>query len=278
MIQPQNIISVLLSLLLLSGCASIERLAIPDNQLKAQSFALTGTQESINHAAWDNFLNEYTKKDDQGVVRVNYVGVNKDDHRNLKNYIDFLSQKDASTLSKTAQLAYWSNLYNAKTIDVILENYPVNSIREIKDGFLDLGPWEDKRLNVNGQPLSLHDIEHGIVRAIWSDTPEIHYILNCAAVGCPNLSQQALTAQNVNALMDQASYEFINSSRGVHFSDDNILTISKIYSWYLGDYGGSEETILEHLKKYADPELKEKLEQKSSIDRYDYDWTLNRQK
>ncbi|MFK7838722.1 MAG: DUF547 domain-containing protein [Bdellovibrionales bacterium] len=272
---------ILLCLILipLGACASVERLAIPDSQLINPALANTGEQTDIDHTQWDNFLKTYTAKDDQGVVRVNYANVSDTDHSTLKSYITTLSTLETSNLSKDAQLSYWTNLYNATTVNVILENYPVNSIRDIKDGLLDLGPWDDKRLTLNGRPTSLHDIEHGIIRPLWNDTPEIHYILNCAAAGCPNLAQQAYTAQNVKQLMQQAAISFINDPlRGIIVQDDGRIIISKIYSWYQDDFGGSQSTITQHLKTYANPKLKNSLAQKKSFDGLTYDWRINDKK
>lgn len=260
----------------LGACASIERLAIPDKVLIEKTLSQSGHNDDLNHKPWDQFLENYTKKDKQGVVRVDYARVSDEDHAQLKTYIETLSSVNVENLSKNAQLAYWANLYNATTVNVILENYPVSSIRDIKDGFFDLGPWDEKRLTINGRATSLHDIEHGIVRPLWSDTPEIHYILNCAAAGCPNLAQQAYTAANVQSRMRQAASDYVNDPlRGVIIQDNGRVVVSKIYSWYQDDFGGSQSSILNHIKHYANQDLGRHLGNKSTIDSFIYDWSLN---
>lgn len=271
----QKLLTIFLVSITLSACASIERLAIPENKLIDSSFAKSGNEDFVEHNFWDLFLQKFVAKDSENIVRVDYANVSEAEHSALKDYIKYLSAVDSSKLTKDAQLAYWANLYNAQTVDVILDNYPVASIRDIKDGFFDLGPWENKRLVVSGKELSLHDIEHGIVRAIWADTPEVHYILNCAAIGCPNLSEYAFTADNVNELMFQYAADYVNDPRGVEVQPDNGLVLSKIYSWYQGDFGGSESTIIEHLKIYAEPKLKAILEDSPDVEGYGYDWALN---
>lgn len=269
-------LSLFFVILTLGACASLERLAIPNKSLIRQDLKTVGKHSDINHTAWNAFLQNYTQKDNQGVVRVNYARVSQHDHKSLKNYITALSNVDSKKLSRDAQLAYWANLYNATTVNVILDHYPVDSIRDIKDGFFDLGPWEDKRLEVNGAKLSLHDIEHGIVRPLWSDTPEIHYILNCAAAGCPNLSQQAYTANNIQNQMHQAAKDYVNDPlRGVVSYKDGRIVVSKIYAWYLDDFGGSQAGILDHLRQYAALDLKENLNNVQVIHAYYYDWDLN---
>lgn len=261
--------------LLLVGCASLERLAIPESALIDTALQETGFTESINHAAWNKFLKENTTTDNQGVVRVAYKDVSPIDHQNLKNYIQMLASIDTKALSRNAQLAYWANLYNAQTVDVILDHYPVSSIRKIKDGFFDLGPWDNKRLNIAGKKLSLHDIEHGIVRPLWQDTPEVHYLLNCAAAGCPNLSLQAFQADTIENVMRNAATDYVNNSRGVVVFDDGSIAVSKIYSWYIDDFGGSQQSILDHINQYAGKDLKEKLFGTKLIQQYFYDWSLN---
>lgn len=263
-------------LLLMGGCTSIERLAIPKKVLISTDFAQNGSEDSVSHATWSQFLKLYTQTNAQGVVLLDYSSVLTVDHNKLKAYIARLEQVDTKPLTKNAQLAHWANLYNATTVNVILDNYPVNSIRHIKDRVFDLGPWEDKRLTINERPTSLHDIEHGIVRAAWSNTPEVHYILNCASTGCPNLSQMALTGDNIENAMHEAATAHINDpNRGVRLGLNGRLSISKIYAWYRGDFGNSDEAVLRHLRKYAKPQLRAQLENARTIDGYFYDWSLN---
>lgn len=262
-------------MLALSACASLERLAIPDNSLTRPDVQGSGAVARLDHGAWDRFLQAHTRKDAAGVVRVGYGRISDSDHAELKRYVRKLAAVDAATLTNEAQLAYWVNLYNALTVDVILDHHPVASIRDIKSGGFDLGPWEDMRLLVNGVETSLHDIEHGIIRPLWPDVPEIHYVLNCAAVGCPNLGQRAYTAQNITDTLESAARSYVNDPRGVRVSENGQVTASKIYSWYLDDFGGSEAAVLDHIRGYAAPELQAKLAGKTRIQRYEYDWALN---
>jgi hypothetical protein len=273
--KAAKISSVLGLSLALMGCTAIERLAIPSSTLISADLEASGTQSQISHAVWDQFLGRYTELDPNGVVRVNYGAVTSDDKEQLDAYIAELASIDAASYTRDAQLAYWINLYNALTVSVILDHYPVESIRQIRNGLTDFGPWNEKRLVVNGRNLSLHDIENGIVRPLWNDEPRTHYALNCAALGCPNLAQSAYTADNIQPRLAEYAIAYINDPRGVTVSEDGKLTVSKIFSWYRGDYGGSDATILAHLREYADPELKAKLENATKINGYEYDWALN---
>jgi hypothetical protein len=173
------------------------------------------------------------------------------------------------------QLVFWINLYNALTVKVILEHYPVESIRniDISPGFFSNGPWGKKFIKIENVKISLNDIEHRILRPIWKD-PRIHYAVNCASIGCPNLQKFAFTAENVENLLTKAAKEYINHPRGVKV-DDGELTVSSIYIWFSSDFGSSDIEILSHLKQYASPGLRIQLEDFNKISSHDYDWTLN---
>ena len=151
------------------------------------------SQISIDHSIWDHFLTQYVITDSQGLNRVKYGNVSVADRQLLSQYLSQLQSVDPRTLNKTEQLAYWLNLYNSKTVSIVLENYPTRSIRKIKTNFFDfVGPFDDDVLTVIGKPLSLTNVESGILRPVWKD-PRIHYALNCASYGCPNLNKRAWT-------------------------------------------------------------------------------------
>ena len=258
-----------------AGCTSIERLAIPDARaIEADWASLSGGAE-VNHDTWSEFLARYASTDGAGVVRIAYGDVGEADAAALNAYLDVLQGLDPTTLSRDGQLAYWINLYNAKTVSVILEHYPVRSIRAIRAHPIDPGPWDEARLYVAGHALSLHDIEHGVLRPHWQETPEIHYLLNCAAVGCPNLGRTAYTAENVDDALEQAARRYVNDPRGVALADGGKLRVSKIYAWYREDFGGSDAAVLDHLRRYAEPALRSRLAERTRIDGYVYDWALN---
>ena len=268
-------LSILFLLPLITSCATIERAAIPKSKLISPDLQKAGAQSQISHQAWDRFLQTYTKLGNDGIVRVDYAAVNEQDEQKLDAYIKDLGDRDASQYTRNAQLAYWINLYNALTVSVILDHYPVDSIRDIKKGLIDVGPWDEKRVVAGGRELSLYDIENGIVRPLWPDDPRTHYALNCAAIGCPNLAQTAYTAGNIMQRLEEKAKLYVNSPRGVSIAEDGDLTVSKIYNWYRNDFGRSDEIIINHLRQYADPDLKTALDQSGKINHYVYDWSLN---
>ena len=228
---------------------------------------------TVDNRDYADFLETYARDDESGVVLVAYGDVSYTDHQALKNYIGSLASLDPTTLNRDEAFAYWANLYNAVTLDVILDNYPVDSIRDIRPGLFATGPWKTERVKVNGVELSLDNIEHDILRAFW-DEPRVHYAVNCASIGCPNLPLTPLTAAGLDDRLDEAARAYINHPRGVSVENGRV-NASSIYKWFVEDFGGDEEGVLEHVAAYAEPPLKAALQSADGIASYDYDWSLN---
>ena len=218
------------------------------------------------NAPYNAFLSKYVSSVN-GINLVAYDKVTPADRAQLQAYIEKLSTMDIEALPRDAEMATWFNLYNAKTIELILENYPTKSIRKISN------PWKRKRLVVNGKKMSLDDIEHGTVRRKYNE-PRVHYAFNCASIGCPNVKRSAWEASTLEADLAQASRDFIASDRGVAVRDGKIIA-SSIFKWYKKDFGGNEAGILAHLRQYASGSKKAALEATNNINKYDYDWDLN---
>lgn len=229
---------------------------------------------TVDHSAWDRFLRTYVVTGHpSGVNRVRYAAVTPADRANLRAYLDRLEATPVGRLNRAEQKAFWINLYNALTVWVVLENYPVESIRDIRSGWFRPGPWDRKLVAVEGVDLTLNDIEHRILRPIFRDN-RVHYAVNCASIGCPNLRPEAFTADNTEALLDRAAREYVNHPRGARLEGDR-LVLSSIYDWFQEDFGGSEAGVLAHLTRYARPELARALKGfRGTID-YAYDWSLN---
>ena len=263
-------------LVVLAACTSVERLALPSAGLADGHWAGSDddSRAAVDHSAWDAFLAAYVAADPEGVNRVDYGAVTADDRMALEDYLGRLQETEVSALSRDEQLALWVNLYNARTVALILENYPVSSIRDITYGFFSFGPWDEPLLTVEDRSLSLNDVEHQIIRPIWRDS-RVHYVLNCAASGCPNLGLQAYTGATIDRAMDAAARAYVNDPRGASFDDEGRLTVSKIYGWFREDFGGDQAGVLAELRRYADAPLLARLEGRERIDDYAYDWSLN---
>lgn len=227
---------------------------------------------AVDHAPWNSLLANYLHEQD-GVNLFRYSAVTHDDLVRLSDYIEYLQSLRVTELTPAQQFAYWINLYNAVTVQVILDHYPVESIRDISYSLLSRGPWKEQLVLVEGFALSLDDIEHGILRPRFQDS-RIHYAVNCASISCPNLQDRAFTASNLEVLLETAAEEYVNSYRGAEVLDGE-LVLSSIYDWYAEDFGGSDEAVIDHLLDYAGPGLAVQLEGFGRIDRYRYDWNLN---
>ena len=232
------------------------------------------SEQRIDHTDWGAFMDRYLVTDhSSGVNRVRYAEVSDRDRELLNDYVAYLEGVAVSGLNRDEQLAYWLNLYNAATVQLILKDYPVDSIRDIKPNFFASGPWDMEILEVEGVAMTLNDVEHRIIRPIWQD-PRIHYVVNCASYGCPNLYPEPLTADNWDDVFDESARDYANHPRGVRFDDDT-LVLSSIYDWYQEDFGSSLEGVIEHLVQYVDEETAGRLRGHSGSTRYEYDWSLN---
>jgi len=237
------------------------------------------SQESnqiVDHGQWDMLLKEYLVVDhSSGINRFRYADVTKDNKETLAEYLLQLQKVKVSSLNREEQKAYWINLYNSLTVKIILDHYPVKSIMDIdiSPGFFSNGPWDAKLLQIEKEKVSLNDIEHRILRPIFKDN-RLHYALNCASIGCPNLQPVAFTGANTDALLETGAREYINSPRGANMIN-NKLQVSSIYKWFQADFGGSEAEVINHLLKYTQASTTAELKTYKKGLKFDYDWGLN---
>lgn len=229
----------------------------------------------IDHSVWSQIIASYLRPSPDGVARFGYGAVSKADRDRVNAYVARLSATPISTFNRREQFAYWVNFYNVLTVKTLLDHFPVNSIRDIdiSPGWFADGPWGAKLVTVEGKKVSLDDIEHRILRPIWKD-PRIHYVVNCASVGCPDIPPVAVTADNADKLLNDGAARYVNHTRGVTV-DGTRIVVSSIYSWFEDDFGGNEAGVLNHLRQFAAPSLKAKLKGRDGYDDHTYDWKLN---
>ena len=164
-------------------------------QCLSEAPASKGTS-TIDHGPWTELLQVYV--DESG--NVNYQGFQKDSVR-LNSYLETLvsNAPDPESWSEDEQLAYWINVYNAFTIKLIVEHYPVASIKDIGSKiqipFIN-SPWDIKFIVINGEKLDLNNVEHGILRKKFNE-PRIHFAVNCASFSCPKLRNEAFEADKL---------------------------------------------------------------------------------
>jgi hypothetical protein len=240
--------------------------------LTTTAAAATAQPSSLSHDAWGDLLETYVSEGPDGVNLVDYGALKDDqaDRDKLNAYIAQYADLDIESLSRESQFAAWINLYNAVTVRYVVNEYPVNTINP----WYSSGPWKKIRVDVGGREISLDGIEHDVLRVQWPDEPRLHYAVNCASYGCPNLRFEPWDAGTLDAVLDDAARAYINHPRGVRIDDDQ-LDVSSIYKWYREDFGGSEKSVIEHLLKYADEDLARQIRSSRGIDDYNYDWSLN---
>ncbi|MEP1229881.1 MAG: DUF547 domain-containing protein [Litorimonas sp.] len=243
-------------------------------QLAQASEYGSGTTDTIADtpaAAYENLLGRRISKGAGDLNLFDYAGTKSSgEDKIVRDYIAYLSAQNPDAMNAAEATAYWANLYNAETVRLIIDNYPVKSIRKIGNGFT--GPWKKNTLVVNGKDTSLDHIEHGILRKQFP-SPYVHYMVNCASIGCPNLSTKLWKAETLEADQFAAAEAYINSPRGVAIQG-NKLEISSIYKWFKDDFGG-KSGLLPHFRKHARPELASVIDNGAKIDGYEYNWSLN---
>ena len=263
---------LLASVILATACAP------PQPERKSEWDASNESNvEPIDHGPWQGILDGYLDPDAQGVNVLDYAALaaSSDDAAKLAGYVEHLEGIDPRDYRRAEQMAYWINFYNARTVKMVLDSFPVDTIREIHQGDVPMaGPWKDVCANVAGRDLTLDQIEHEILRPIWRDK-RIHYAVNCAAYSCPQLMDTAFTAANTESLLEAGARAYVNSARGVDVVDDEFIVLSSIYEWYPEDFGDTEEAVINHLAQYADGELSAFLKGFEGTIDYDYDWKLN---
>ena len=219
-----------------------------------------GTAPAPKHTAWNILLKEFVnEKGDVAYARF------KTKEKGLNNYLDYLGKNaPATNWSHNETLAYYINLYNAATVALILENYPIKSIKDI------WRPWGQDRVKVGDKTISLGDIEHKILRKM--NEPRIHFAINCASFSCPKLVNEAYTADKMEKQLQAATFNFINDPSKNKITE-NSLELSAIFKWYKSDFTEKRSLIT-----YLQPYTKITLKEDAKISYVSYDWQLNERK
>ena len=233
------------------------------------------SHDIISHQEWQDFLTRCVIANEEGINLVDYPHLTEADLEELQNYINRMSKIDIHNYNRREQLAFWINLYNALTVQIVADYYPVDSIQEIKisPGLFNAGPWGANLVTISGTQLSLDDMQNRIIRPIWND-PRTIYAINHATIGGANLSKEAYQGHTVSAQLNKAAYEYINSLRGIQVIEGRLI-VSKVYYWFIDDFGGSMQGLIRHLSLYANEPLRSKLEHIDGVNSYIYNWHLN---
>lgn len=210
--------------------------------------------------------------------QLHYSAFTKTDKLLLKQYLESISkipEKLYTQWPKPQQLALLLNLYNANTISLILEHYPVSSIRDI--GWFGFGPWGRDRVELFGDSISLDDLEHEIIRREFNE-PRIHFALVCAAKSCPPLRSEPYLAAKLDAQLNDQAKQFMSQTEKNRVTDDGVV-LSKIFAWYGEDFAADQSQLLKALMPHwpnSDQQALLKRDLKAiTVDYSEYDWSLN---
>jgi Protein of unknown function, DUF547 len=221
---------------------------------------------SVDHSLYAELLEKYVKN---GVV--DYAGFKKEETQ-LNQYLGTLEKTDVKAVPRNEQFAFYINAYNAWTIKLILTGYP--GVKSIKDlGSFFKSPWKKKIARIDGNVITLDDIEHNILRPRFRD-PRVHFAINCAAKSCPPLRSGPYRGDELDQQLNEMTSAFINDPSRNRL-EGNKLYVSKIFDWFEEDFKGD---IPGFFLKYAKGDLKERLEAKGEkirVEYLDYNWALN---
>jgi hypothetical protein len=224
----------------------------------------------VAHDAFTTILQKYV--DVSG--NVNYSGL-RNDPTALTTYLEQLSDNPPNDQwTKQEQLAYWINVYNAFTLELILNHYPVTSIKDIGSKiqipFIN-SPWDIKLVRIGDEMYTLNNVEHNILRKNFNE-PRIHFAIVCASISCPKLLNEAFTADKLESQLTQQSIAFLSDRSKNELSDPNNPKLSKIFSWFTSDFTQSG-SLIDFINRYAP----QPISKKANIEYLDYDWNLNGQ-
>jgi len=208
---------------------------------------------------------------------VNYKAIKAD--KRFADYVALLEKTDPSTISKINRLAFWINVYNAFTIKIVVDQYPIKSIMNIAAHVSPFGKsnFEKKVVTINGMKYSLNDLENNIIRP-YGD-PRIHFAINCAALSCPPIRAEAFEPARLNEQLEEQTRNFLNNPEKNSFDfTKKQAMLSKIFDWFKEDFEKYTTSVPDFVSRYLPAEQGRQLRSAGKsfkIDHHDYNWDLN---
>ena len=212
-------------------------------------------------------------------TKVRYAALKRDSKKlyEFNRTLSAVEISDFKKWNKNEQIAFLINSYNSFTLQLVVENYPVSSIKKI--GGLFGNPWKKKFFRFLGEESNLDRIEHEILRKDYKE-PRIHFAVNCASIGCPPLQKVPFEGAKLDEQLEAAARAFINGTEFNKFDSSlNSLSLSSIFKWYGSDFGDEN-----HLRRFIANRMKvsqtskEAIINSAKISYLDYDWNLNEAK
>ncbi|MFB6259062.1 MAG: DUF547 domain-containing protein [Flavobacteriales bacterium] len=222
-------------------------------------YALPVSTTAQRYSAWDSLLGHYVTN--KGFV--DYKELKKKEGLMEEVLAEFRDQYPGPEASSPKEVAYWINAYNAYAIDLVLEHYPIESIRDIDRAF------EKKFIELGDKRFSLDGIEKGIILKENED-PRLHYAVNCASISCPPLRDEAYKGGRLDRQLKDQALDFINDPEKNRLKKERVR-ISKIYDWYRKDFTRNG-SLIDHLNRYAKGV---RIAPGAEVKYMEYDWGLN---
>lgn len=230
-----------------------------------------------DYSAWGSLLAKHYDP----AKGMNYGALKANDKQTLDGLRERLAQVDVLALSRNDQLAYWINLYNISVVGIVVDKYPVASIRDLStDPVIRLNIFKKDLVATRRGKMSLNDIENEKIREGFKD-PRIHFAINCAAKSCPPIRTEPYTGNKISQQLDDQARKFLAGPNGVRADKKGgqlTLHVTKILDWFSGDFDRWGGGAVELLRRYVPPVTRKEMDASGTQIRLaydDYDWALN---
>jgi hypothetical protein len=243
----------------------------------AAALAAAAPAPAPDYAAWNDLLARYYDP----AKGMNYRGLKAQGAQALAGLRQRMAEVDPAALPRPDQLAYWINLYNISVVSVVVDHYPVESIRDIStDPIIRLNVFKKPSVKVKGGAISLNDVENDKIREGFKD-PRIHFAINCAAESCPPIRSEAYAGARINEQLDDQARKFLNGPHGVHLGKDGdtlVVHTTKVMDWFGEDFDKWGGGRLAFIEKHVPADKASQIEKAGKDVKLAYDsysWKLN---
>jgi len=239
------------------------------------AFALLASASAADfdqsHRLFDKVLKAHVKN---GLVDYTALKAGRADLDTYLDQVAAVPESEFARWNQSQQIAFLINLYNAATLRLIIDHYPVKSIKDIGGVFS--SPWKQKVVRLWGATTTLDDLEHGILRKRYAE-PRIHFALVCAALSCPPLREEAYTGAALDSQLDDQGRRFLGDPQKNRIDAPNhVAYLSSIFHWYGGDFEKKSGSVLAFIQIYFPKDAQAELARGDfKIQYLDYNWSLN---
>ena len=228
---------------------------------------------NVDHAPFEEILQKYVDQGHpSGVSRFNYDGVTDDDAAKLQAYVDYLQLLEPRQLNEPEAKAYWINLYNSATLNMVVDAYKNGRVTKVQARGLPARRWRRDIITIAQQDLSLNDILNGVIRPMYRD-PRTHFALFFCTLGGPDMPTEVLNGDNNDELLDKFQADYLAQSRAVRIEEGE-LVLSEMFKDYDTDFADDFPSLISYLQQNVPEPVANAISGVTEV-RFEYDWTLN---